>query len=118
MAWLQLTSHKETIMEQTESCTPSDERCKEDKHAGQPSFKLIAQDVTADLVIDFWIEVQLQVKQSIEDGTTMMEAIDKIRQQFGVPPWSQFTTLTNPKLKEAAAIGYLMSEWKNRKIPD
>jgi hypothetical protein len=104
---------EEDIMEQTESYTTIYH-----KHAGQPKFTLIAQDATADLVVDFWVEIQLQVKQFMEDGLSLELAIEKIRQQFGVPPWSQFTTLHDPKLKGAAEIGYQMSEWRNRKVAD
>ena len=59
---LSIQPYKETIMDpHTESATPiveqaTDYNCfTKAKRNGEPTFTLRAQDVTADLVVDFWV---------------------------------------------------------------
>lgn len=88
------------------------------KASGQPTFTLIAQDVSSDLVVDFWISCQVEIRQSMEDGLTMQQAIDKARRHFGVPRWNGFEPMDDPKLVQAQEIGKAMSGWVNRKLAD
>jgi hypothetical protein len=50
--------------------------------AGMPSFTLIAQDCTSDLVLDFWISASLEVRQAMDDGLTLVEAIAQVRASY------------------------------------
>lgn len=84
----------------------------------EPVFVLKARDLTADLIVDCWIAAQVDLRQALDDGLTIPEALAKIRRDFRLAPWSQFTGLDDPKLAGAAKIGQAMGLWPTRKVAD
>ena len=71
---------------QTESSTPTDSHdyllvCQRVcNHQDQPMFVLHAQDITADLAVDFWTIVQLRVREHMNAGLTLVQAVAEIAQ--------------------------------------
>lgn len=83
---------------------------------GEPTFTLRAQDLTADLVIDFWILVQLRVRHAVKQGTPVAVAIEEARRKFGIPVYPPI--LGVEKLDGAARIATAMTEYQTRKLAD
>jgi hypothetical protein len=100
--------------------TKREQTCYEKAHAhGEATFTLRAQDITADLVLDFWISAQLEVRQAMDDGLTLVEAIAHVRTVYQIARWSFFIgEQAAPKLQGAARIGKAMAQWPNRKLVD
>ena len=97
----------------------SDETCFEKATAnGETTFTLRSQDVTADLVVDFWISCQVEVKQHMDDGMTMVQAVEEVRREFLIPGWGSFAPMEDLKLAQAQQIGKAMNMWVNRKLAD
>lgn len=82
---------------------------------GQPTFTLIAQDITADLVVDFWIKAQQKVREHMDAGLTMTQAVKAVRSYYFLEP---DVPADDAKLSGACAIAEAMSRWPNRKIAD
>ncbi len=82
----------------------------------EPTFTLRAQDLTADLVIDFWILVQLRVRHAVKQGTPVAVAIEDARKKLGIPAYPPI--LGVEKLDGAARIATAMTEWTGRKLAD
>lgn len=89
------------------------------KDRGQPTFTLVAQDVSADLCVDFWIGVQLQIRQRIDDGMTVKDAVDSTRREYRVAPWSTLEPMEDVKLNGAMMIARAMRAFPGiRKVAD
>lgn len=82
----------------------------------QPIFSLLAQDITADLVVDFWMMVQLRVWGDIAEGTPLIEAVERARAAFGVPLYQPF--LHHGKLDGASRIAWDMRAFPTRRLAD
>jgi len=109
------TPHKDTLVVETD---PDFGCFMKAKDRGEPTFTLRAQDISADLVIDFWIAVQLEIRQRIDDGMTVQEAVDTTRRGYRVAPWSTFDAMTDQKINGAMMIAKAMRAFPNRKIAD
>ena len=110
---------------QTESHTPidTDMTCFEKAKAhGEPTFTLRAQDITSDLVVDFWTIVQIRVKENMDAGLTMMQAVQAVRSYFFLesvnsPRYPKRNTGT-AKLATAVLMADEMRQWPDRKLAD
>lgn len=85
--------------------------------APQPHFNLIAQDATADLVVDFWILVQLRVQFRMQAGETITEALREVRTTFGLHAYTP-ELLDGSKLQGAALIARAMEQFPTRRLAD
>ena len=113
-------------MEQTESSTPETAVPPMDtdyktfvkaKDRRQATFTLVAQDASADLVVDFWTMVQIRARQSMESGLTLAEAMALERIAFGIPAYVP-AVHDDPKLAGASVIAGNMRQFPNRKMAD
>lgn len=84
----------------------------------EPKFCLRAQDISADLCVDFWISAQLEVRQRIDDGMTVQEAVDTVRREYRIAPWSTFAAMEDQKINGAMMIAKAMRAFPNRKVAD
>jgi hypothetical protein len=82
----------------------------------QPKFRLLAQDITADLIVDFWTLIQMRVWADLKAGLPLREAVSRAREHFGVPEYPP--CLHHPKLDGAAEIACDMRAWPSRKLAD
>ena len=111
---------------QTESHTPQpvelapDSACFEKAKAhGEPIFVLRAQDVTADLVVDFWAIVQVRVREHMDHGHTMQRAVQLVREYFFLDSVNSPRYPTGiAKLDTAVTKAEAMRQWPNRKLAD
>ena len=86
---------------------------------GQPVFPIIAQDITAHLVVDFWVAVNAYMQEKVNEGQSMIFAIERARQLHGVPRASSYgMNDLNPKLNSALDISRAMMRWDHRKLAD
>ncbi len=100
-----------------ELSTDPDRTCFEKaKATGEPTFTLRAQDVTADLSIDFWLIVQQEVRRAMNDGATIEEAKECVRHTHVVP--IQPPMFRSLKIDGAAKIAEAMRVWPDRKVAD
>jgi hypothetical protein len=86
---------------------------------GEPVFVIRAQDITAHLVVDFWVAVNAYMQEKVKEGQSMVFAIERARQLHGVPRASSYgMNDLNPKLNSALDISRAMMRWDNRKLAD
>ena len=90
------------------------------KHHGQPRFTLIAQDVTADIAVDFWVSLQIELAQYVTEGLTVAEAIAKMRRLHYVPIWHEAFSpqYAKAKIRGAAEIAAAMRTHEPRRAAD
>jgi len=89
------------------------------KEKGEPTFTLRSQDLTAPMTVEFWITLQMEVKQAMDDGMTGPEAIEHVRREHRIPHWTRFMgEEAGDKLHGAARIGKAMEEFPNRRLAD
>jgi len=106
---------------QTESATPiveqaTDYNCfTKAKRNGEPTFTLRAQDVTADLVVDFWVKVQQKVREHMHAGLTMMQAVQAVRTYYFLEP---DVPASDVKLSGACQIAGEMEKFSARRLAD
>jgi hypothetical protein len=103
-------------MDQTADETREQTCYEKAKATGMPSFTLIAQDITADLCVDFWTMTQLRVRTHMDAGLTMVQAVDAVREKFGIPEYPEI--LGDAKLDGAARIAETMRAHSPRKLAD
>ena len=87
------------------------------KDRGQATFTLVAQDATADLVVDFWVMLQLRIRDRVNAGVPLQVAIERERIGFGIlayPP----DLLKEPKLAGALEIAARMRGQTDRRLAD
>lgn len=82
---------------------------------GEPTFTIRAQDVTAPLVIDFWIKVVQKVREHVKAGLTPEQAVKTVRAYYFLEP---HVLLEDAKLAEACELAGKMENWKHRRLPD
>jgi len=86
------------------------------KDRRQVTFTLVSQDISADLVVDFWTMVQLKVRVNMRHGMTVPGAVEAVRVTFGIPKYPEY--FDDAKLNGAARIAEAMRLHSNRKIAD
>lgn len=108
---------KEKDMEET---LDREKTCFEKARAnGEATFTLRAQDITAHVVVEFWATFQQTVKEIMNDGATMVEAVEEARGRHRVPRLAMMPECaSNEKERGALAIARAMMGWNNRKLAD
>ena len=107
--------------QQTESATPIVEQATDydcftkAKKNGEPTFTLRAQDVTADLVVDFWVKIQQKVREHMNAGLTKMQAVQAVRSYYFL---ETYVPASDVKLSGACRIAGEMEKWPARKLAD
>jgi len=87
------------------------------KDAWYPVFILIAQDATASLLVDTWIEMQLQTRSFMHVGLSLDEAVESTRGFYGIKRYNP--GFEDAKLDGAATIARAMAAWTGpKKIAD
>ena len=103
---------------QTEFHTPvdTDLSCFEKARAnGEETFTLRSQDITAPLVVDFWVKVQQRMRDYVKQGLTPEAAVLAVRNFYFLMP---DVPLSDVKLTRACAIAGAMEKWGNRRLAD
>jgi hypothetical protein len=85
---------------------------------GETVFVLRAQDITAHVVVEAWVAIQQSIKQAMDDGATMTEAIENARQIMRVPRVVTMLEEATEKERGALEIAQTMMRWDNRKLAD
>lgn len=84
---------------------------------GEPVFLLRAQDITADLVVDFWVLVNGKLQELMKLGMTKEEAVERLRQVHHIPyPYEGLTNVE--KHQSAVRIAKMMRGHQDRKVAD
>lgn len=87
------------------------------KDRGQLTFTLTEGDVTADLVVDFWVLIQARIRMSVKNGVPLEIAVQRERTTFGVPVYFP-QVFDDPKLAGAVQIAEMMRGARHRKLAD
>jgi hypothetical protein len=85
---------------------------------GEPTFTLRAQDITAHLLVELWVEIQREITVSMEDGMTLTEAVENARYAHRIPRMIFQPEGLSAKLRGALEIAKAMMGWPNRKLAD
>ena len=85
-------------------------------HEQQPHFDILAQDISSDLVVDFWIKVNLMIRDNVRQGYSLEKAVVLTRQFYFLPMHG--TLLGDEKLNSASEIAAQMRKQANRKLAD
>lgn len=83
----------------------------------QPVFILKASDITADLVVDFWIVLNGKVRELVKGGMSPAAAVQYLRGVHHLPP-ILCGLLPAEKLQGACKIAESMREFPHRKVAD
>lgn len=83
----------------------------------QPQFTLLAQDITADLVVEFWICVNGKVQELVKGGMSPAEAAQHMRRIYHIPPILA-GLVSSEKLQGACQIAQQMRDFPYRKVAD
>ena len=83
----------------------------------QPHFDLKASDISSDLVVDFWIRAQREIRARIQEGYTLEQAVKMTRDYFFLQPYDGKAT-GDKKLDSAGEIAVQMKLAMNRKLAD
>ena len=83
------------------------------KDAGEPMFLLKSSDATASLLVDTWIEMQLQTRSFMHVGLSLDEAVESTRGFYGIKRYHP--GFDDAKLDSAAAIARAMDAWTGTK---
>lgn len=83
----------------------------------QPHFDLLAQDISADLVVDFWIRIQHELRARVREGYSLERAVRMTRDFFFLQPYDGVPT-GDAKLDRAGQIADAMRQQTNRKLAD
>jgi len=78
-----------------------------------PVFKLKSSDATASLLVDTWIEMQLQTRSFMHVGLSLDEAVESTRGFYGIKRYHP--GFDDAKLDSAAAIARAMDAWTGTK---
>ena len=86
---------------------------------GEPVFVIRAQDITAHLCVDFWVAVNAYMQEKVNEGQSLIYAIERARELHGVPRSSSYgMNDLNPKLNSALEISRAMMRWGDRRLAD
>lgn len=87
-----------------------------EKAKKQPHFTLLAQDITADLLVDMWVVINDYI-QDCKHETSPQEVVQWFREQWQVgPTWKQPNM--SPVVQQASFIAEEMRRYPTRKIAD
>ncbi len=105
----------EAISEKPE--TPSShEPCCHYGHPYQPYFDLIAQDLSAEVTVLFWAEVNALLQGAIAQGQNPHFVIDGIK--AGIPAMTAGHKRYTHKIAGAQTTAKAMGKWTPRKVAD
>lgn len=85
---------------------------------GEPVFVLRGQDISAPLVVEFWAAVQQTIRDLMDAGATMSEAVESARAYHKIPRLTHLGESLIAKERGAVAIARAMLRWHNRKVAD
>jgi hypothetical protein len=91
--------------------------CYEKAAPGEPVFTLRAQDVLADLAVEFWVRSYCWLRRRTQGGATIAEARSELKHFLGREP-SLHDEPLDAKLREALDCAGDMAKWPNRKMAD
>lgn len=106
---------------QTESSTPVATSVEPSSYVkalckGETVFCLRSQDVTAPLVVAFWVKLQQKVREYMDAGLTMTEAVRQAEIYYFLE--SVDAPATDAKLSQALLIAREMTGFANRRLAD
>lgn len=95
-----------------------EEQCYEKaRKNGEVTFTLRAADISADLVVEFWVLVNGKVRELVKKGWSPAAAVDFVRQAHHIPPMYE-GLLDDEKLRGAAQVAKAMRQHDGRKVAD
>lgn len=84
-----------------------------------PCFLLKASDISSHLVVEFWVAVQQDMRQMMDDGATMTEALECARAYYKIPRLTQIGEGLTEKERGALEIAKAMMGYEGvRKVAD
>jgi hypothetical protein len=83
----------------------------------EPVFTLRAQDVLADLAVEFWVRAYGDLRERMQQGATIEEARSELKLLLGRELPLNGAVL-DAKLEDAWACASEMVRWPNRKLAD
>ena len=90
-----------------------------DKMCAQPHFVLLGQDVTADMVVEFWVIVNAKLKNLMNKGLSQDVALAHVRSaNLPVAYPLEEEVFQDEKLKGAVRIAQAMRAHAPRKVAD
>jgi hypothetical protein len=89
------------------------------KANGEPTFTLRAQDISAHLCVEFWVAAQRAIRDLMDAGATMTEAVESVREYHKVPRLVMMGESMTVKDREALGIARAMMGFQGvRKLAD
>lgn len=89
------------------------------KTCEQPHFILVAQDITADLVVEFWAIINEKLGEMVKAGHTPEGALRQLRAVFHLPPEVYAGLFISPKHASAVQIAKEMRAYQGeRRVAD
>ena len=80
-------------------------------------FDLKSSDISADLVVEYWIKVQLMIRDNLKQGYSLEESAALARKFYFIPHYDG-QVLADEKLNSAGAIAGQMRKTTYRKLAD
>ena len=109
---------RDTLTRSTTDSTDLDDRRERPcGHTPWPHFDLKASDISADLVVDFWVKVNLLIRDNVRQGYTRDEAVALARKFYFIPHYDGHV-LADEKLNAAGEVAAQMRAFTPRKIAD
>jgi hypothetical protein len=91
--------------------------CYEKARMEEPVFTLRAQDVLADLAVEFWVRANSHLRTRVAQGALLSEVRIELKSVLeGALPMRR--DFLDDKLTEALGCAGDMAKWPNRKIAD
>lgn len=97
--------------------TKQNDPCRDKSASNEPIFTLCARDLTADLVVEFWIQTQLRLRHAVSVGVDPVLAVAMMKREL-VLERDLPKVGGDAKLSEAVHCAAAMRLWPNRKLPD
>ena len=88
------------------------------KALGEPVFSVRAQDITSHLLVEAWVAIQQSVRQAMDDGASMVEAVEDARYLHRIPRMIYEDKTLTEKERGALEIARAMMGWGRRKLAD
>lgn len=86
------------------------------KAKSQPHFTLLAQDITADLLVDIWVMIN-DYMEDVKGDMEPKHVVEMFREMLDVPySWKEDNL--KPRVKDAAFIAEEMRQYSPRKAAD
>lgn len=85
---------------------------------GEATFTLRAQDISAHLCVEFWVAAQRAIRDLMDAGATMTEAVESVREYHKVPRLTMVGESLTEKDRGALDIARAMMGFNNRKLAD